>query len=100
MSLIPEVKDEEIFIKTNSLTNMIKSKKLRKQLLDLGIKVEIYKEFIPIYSYFGDVRKQITYVFYHPNCINKDIVNEIARKIINVIERRYDWGYCYKFVEC
>lgn len=100
MPLIPNVQDEEIFIKANSLTNMIKSKKLRKQLLDLGIKVEIYKEFIPIYRYFGDVRKQITFVFYRPNCINKDTMNEIVIKISDVIEKRYDCCHCYKYIDC
>ncbi|MCY8988126.1 hypothetical protein [Bacillus atrophaeus] len=43
MSVIQSVEDQDIFINPNSLTNLIKGKKIRKKLLDNGIKVEIKK---------------------------------------------------------
>ena len=99
MAIIQEVKDEDIFIKTNSLTNMIKGKKLRKQLLDNGIKVEIVKASVPlgIMNLYG---KKIRFVFHRPPTTDKKLLSEIVGQVSDVVWKRYDCGHFYEYVDC
>lgn len=101
MAVIPVIKDEDIFIKTNSLTNTIKGKKLRKRLFDYGIKVEIKKDSYPVHIGLGvgfnkDV---IKFVFHHPESMHKDTLNDIVHLVSEAIWRRYDIGQRYEYVK-
>lgn len=101
MKKIEEVQDKDIFIKTNSLTNAIRGKRLRKRLLDHGIKVEIRKEKVPVSFLPGMVfhKEIIRMVFHRPKSLDKEVMNDIVHYVSEAIWRRYDIGHTFDYVD-
>ncbi|MED4805617.1 hypothetical protein [Bacillus atrophaeus] len=98
MSVFQIVEDQDIFINPNSLTNLIKGKKIRKKLLDNGIKVEINKIKVPVVMQFTATR--ISFVFHRPSTIEKTVMNEIVESLSDIVWKRYDCGHYYEYVDC
>ncbi|ADP32459.1 hypothetical protein [Bacillus atrophaeus] len=92
MSVIQSVEDQDIFINPNSLTNLIKGKKL----LDNGIKVEINKIKVPVVMQFTATR--ISFVFHRPSTIEKTVMNEIVDSLSDIVWKRYDCGHYYMWI--
>lgn len=95
---IESVDDLDIFIKPNSLTNLIKGKKIRKKLLDNGVKVEIKKIKIPVVMQFTTTK--ICFVFHRPPTIEKTVMSEIVHSLSDVVWKKHDCGQCYEYVNC
>ncbi|WP_137743369.1 hypothetical protein [Robertmurraya siralis] len=100
MARIPEILDDQIFIKANSLTNLIKSKKVRKQLFDNRIKVEIIKETYPVVIALGLTfnKDRIKFIFHHPKELDKNTLNDIIHLVSEAIWKRHDKSQRYEYV--
>lgn len=101
MMTIENVKSGDIFIKESALTNLIKGKKLRRTLLENGVKVTINRERVPMFQALGNTfsKEEIVFDIHHPKSINKEVLNEIVHQLSMVIYRKYDNGQIYKYTE-
>lgn len=95
---VQEVKDEDIFSFENSLTNLIKGKKLRKKLYDNGIKVAVEKVNQDMGLGFGLSTTKLVFTFYLPETLKKDFTNEVVHEVSEVITRKHDIGCRYNYV--
>jgi hypothetical protein len=101
MAKIPEVEDRDIFIKTNTLTNMIKGKKIRRLMFDNMIKVEILKTTVPNTIAMGIVFNSpvVKFVFHHPAGLSKEILREAVGTVSDIVDRRHDCSHHFHYVE-
>lgn len=92
MAKLANVKDEDIFINSNSLTSAIKGKRMRLELLNNGIKLDVRRVQEPA-SYYDIARsdKEVIHITFHKSVdLHFLKMNRIANDISLALRKKGD----------